>query len=327
MKELKNEITNAIDMIRPEAGAEERILQKAENQFAAKTAPKKKSLPWLRWAVPVCACGLLVAVGVTVLPRLGAGTKIQPENDPNAENQTETTVAATQPGVDIPGSGPATSEATNIELAFELSTNEMLTALGRVWHRQLTCIEPSTTVLGTVDAADFGALVGETVYATAVEKYIAVKYDGGLRIYEYYGESDGNGGVADTDMGAYLDVMDIRPDTVTRIELRDPSRDVTVEHDGLTSFTPFRRTITDPAAIEALLNQLRPLERDGKGYRDATADAQNTKPYEGYLSVAIWTNVGEPVYVNAYPKINFIFGGWKTTDALWSVLHTLDATN
>ena len=288
-------IRKAIDGIQPETHAKDRVRQKI-------SARSVKGARRFRWVVPVCLFAVLTAASAGIL---GRELSAEPGRQSNYDTSPVTEIAN--------------------DAVIQIDVNDRITVGGKVYRQVLPEIAVAEERLGVVEYATDGDLVGLPVYATAGHDTVAIQTETGeTRIYEYIGVSDGAGGVVDDALSDYFAERGIDSASVSMIRVRDQSRDVVTQSGDIVSYTPYYRTITDRDAIQKVLEAFAALERDMAGYEAAL---QTETPYDGHISLTLIfeTNTAgqRTADLVCYPKIGYVFGGYRFDDAFWETLGEL----
>lgn len=299
-KDIGQKIQQAVDGIQPDAAAKERVRRRVQTARGTDAAPHLQGArSRFRWLIPVCLFTVLTAASAGILGR----ELLTDRGETQLTNVTDTEIA-------------------DIAVIY-IDVNERITVNGEVYRRVMPDAAAGEEI-GSVEFATDSVLAGLPVFATTVQDTVAVQpEDGEARFYEYFGVSDGAGGVIDDGLGDYFAARGIDSESVSSIRLRDPSRDVEEQNGEIISYTAHHRTITDKDVIRQTLGILSALKRDMAGYEAAL---QTEKPYESSLGVTLIFDTGagqRTAELHCYPKIGYMFGGYRFDDAFLGAVREL----
>lgn len=298
--EVGTRIRHALDAIQPEPFAAERVRQRMQEKQNQKQ-PKRGRSRWIARLVPVCLFAVLTAASSMIIGR--ALQAKQPNTDPDWR---------------------ATELATIPDL-YGVRTDELVTACGAVWRRTLDGFPLQAEPVGTASFATDETLDGCQVYAAQDGHGVAVAVPAGeMRSHAYFGEffgtSDGKGSVVDDTMSDWLAANGMTDaGAIEWIRLRDPQRDVETKADGLVTKTIYRKEVTGRAAIQTIFDHLAVLARDMDAYQTA---CQSDAPYDGAVTVTLKCTSGWSFDLVCYPKIGYLWGGYQTNDAFWTLMQS-----
>ena len=298
--EVGTRIRHALDAIQPEPFAAERVRQRMQEKQNQKQ-PKRGRSRWIARLAPVCLFAVLTAASSMIIGR--ALQAKQPNTDPDWR---------------------ATELATIPDL-YGVCTDELVTACGAVWRRTLDGFPFQVEPAGTASFATDETLDGCQVYAAQDGHGVAVALPAGeMRSYAYFGEffgtSDGKGSVVDDTMSDWLAANGMTDaGAIEWIRLRDPQRDVETKADGLVTKTIYRKEVTGRAAIQTIFDHLAVLARDMDAYQTA---CQSDAPYDGAVTVTLKCTSGWSFDLVCYPKIGYLWGGYQTNDAFWTLMQS-----
>lgn len=301
-RELKTTIQQAVDAIQPEPFAMERVRRRIEQR----ASEAHRNRPFARWAKRLVPIGLFAVMAT-------ASASILVRNLQTGEAKISKPADMTEIG--------------RIDLAIQeitIDPNECVTAGGLVWSRVSEAGEPPETTVEPVTNATDASLVGCHAYRTADGTGLAVTTSTGeTRWYRYFGRADAAGNVVDDTFASFLQgsgILDAA--SVASITVRNPSRDVQTEQNGLVSYMYDHSVISDRDTIQAIMNLLTGLERDMAGY---AAACEGSAPYEGHWTMTLQTATGKLRLV-FYPKISYVWGGYRVQPDAWERLQTLLAS-
>ncbi len=298
--EVGTRIRHALDAIQPEPFAAERVRQRMQEKQNQKQ-PKRGRSRWIARLAPVCLFAVLTAASSMIIGR--ALQAKQPNTDPDWR---------------------ATELATIPDL-YGVRTDELVTACGAVWRRTLDGFPVQAEPVGTASFATDQTLNGRPVYQAQDGQGVAVAVPAGeMRSYAYFGEffgtSDGKGSVVDDTMSDWLAANGMTDaGAIEWIRLRDPQRDVETRADGLVTKTIYRKEVTGRAAIQTIFDHLAVLARDMDAYQTA---CQSDAPYDGAVTVTLKCTSGWSFDLVCYPKIGYLWGGYQTNDAFWTLMQS-----
>ena len=298
--EVGTRIRHALDAIQPEPFAAERVRQRMQEKQNQKQ-PKRSRSRWIARLAPVCLFAVLTAASSMIIGR--ALQAKQPNTDPDWR---------------------ATELATIPDL-YGVRTDELVTACGAVWRRTLDGFPLQVEPAGTASFATDETLDGCQVYAAQDGHGVAVAVPAGeMRSYAYFGEffgtSDGKGSVVDDTMSDWLAANGMTDaGAIEWIRLRDPQRDVETKADGLVTKTIYRKEVTGRAAIQTIFDHLAVLARDMDAYQTA---CQSDAPYDGAVTVTLKCTSGWSFDLVCYPKIGYLWGGYQTNKAFWTLMQS-----
>ena len=298
--EVGTRIRHALDAIQPEPFAAERVRQRMQEKQNQKQ-PKRGRSRWIARLAPVCLFAVLTVASSMIIGR--ALQAKQPNTDPDWR---------------------ATELATIPDL-YGVRTDELVTACGAVWRRTLDGFPVQAEPVGTASFATDQTLNGRPVYQAQDGHGVAVAVPAGeMRSYAYFGEffgtSDGKGSVVDDTMSDWLAANGMTDaGAIEWIRLRDPQRDVETKADGLVTKTIYRKEVTGRAAIQTIFDHLAVLARDMDAYQTA---CQSDAPYDGAVTVTLKCTSGWSFDLVCYPKIGYLWGGYQTNDAFWTLMQS-----
>lgn len=299
--DVETRIQHALDTIQPEPFAAERVRQRIQEKQNQKQ-PKRSRSRWIARLAPVCLFAVLTAASSMII-----GRALQAKQPANTDSERRATELATIPDL------------------YGVRTDELVTACGAVWRRTLDGFPVQAEPVGTASFATDETLDGCQVYAAQDGHGVAVAVPAGeMRSYAYFGEffgtSDGEGGVVDDMMSDWLAANGMTDaGAIEWIRLRDPQRDVETKADGLVTKTMYRKEVTDRAAIQTIYDHLAGFKRDMAAYQTA---CQLDAPYTGAVTVTLKCTSGWTFDLVCYPKIGFLWGGYQTNDAFWTVIQS-----
>ena len=251
---------------------------------------------------PICLFAMLTAASTMII-----GRSLQTKPPVNNGSDRQTTELATFPDL------------------YAVRTDELVTVCGAVWRRTLDGFPVQAEPVGTASFATNETLNGRPAYLSQDGQGVAVAVPAGeMSSYaffgEFYGTSDGHGGVVDDVMSDWLAANGMTgAGAIDWIQLRDPQRDVETEADGLVTKTIYRKEVTDRAAIQTIYDHLAVLQRDMTAYQTA---CQSEAPYTGAITVTLKCASGWTFDLVCYPQIGFLWGGYQTNDAFWTVIQS-----
>lgn len=303
-QDIGEKIQRAVNGIQPDAAAKERVRRRIQTPRGTEAAPRVRAArSRFRWLAPVCLFAVLTAASAGILGRELLGDRGETQSDTSPE-----------------------IEMADVAM-IRIDVNERITINGKVYRRVMPDVGVTEAVIGSVEFATDAALDGLPARATDARDTLALQTgDGELRVYEYFGVSDGAGGVLDDSMGDYFAARGIDLDSVSSVIVREPDKDVVTQSGEVVSYTAHRRTITEKERIRQLLSAFSALKRDAAGYETAKLTEQ---PYEGYISLTLIFDTGDgqrTAELICYPKIGYVFGGYRFESAFFETVRELIET-
>lgn len=193
----EKKIKESIDAIEPEAGAKERmyqnIMKKAQQAAPAEkpAEPKKKPIPFVRYALPIAACLCLVVIGVTKF--LPGNTPMRPDEsnvqsgNPFVEVEDAEAFKALSVTLDAPEGAQETSYAIIdgkiAEIQFELNGKSYL-ARASAQEGDFSGLNGKDRLQETIDAKNNAVL---TEVQTDLCAYYKIVWTNGKINYCLYG--------------------------------------------------------------------------------------------------------------------------------------------